>query len=149
MGAHRIGTARGAQGIRRKVRGGRTATRFAEAGDVEDVPLEAMIDREPVTVVCSSMGWIRAMKGHIDLAQELKYRDGDTGRFVLHAETTDKLLLVSAQGRVYTLSAAALPGGRGLGEPVRLMVDLPNEAEIVDLFRSPPRRAPPDGQQRG
>jgi topoisomerase-4 subunit A len=80
------------------------------------------------------MGWIRAMKGHIDLGQELKYRDGDTGRFVFHAETTDKLLLVGSQGRIYTLSAASLPGGRGLGEPVRLIVDLPNEAEIVDLF---------------
>jgi topoisomerase-4 subunit A len=117
-----------------KAENGARRTQFAEAGDVEEVPLEAMIDREPVTIVCSAMGWIRAMKGHIDLSQELKYRDGDTGRFVFHAETTDKLLLVSALGRVYTLSAASLPGGRGLGEPVRLMVDLPNEAEIVDLF---------------
>ncbi|MFW5881831.1 MAG: DNA gyrase C-terminal beta-propeller domain-containing protein, partial [Roseicyclus sp.] len=93
-----------------------------------------MIEREPVTVVCSAMGWIRAMKGHIDLAQDLKYRDGDAGRFVFHAETTDRLLLVGAQGRVYTLPVSGLPGGRGLGEPVRLMVDLPNEAGIVDLF---------------
>jgi topoisomerase-4 subunit A len=117
-----------------KSEGGARRTQFAEAGEVEEVPLEAMIDREPVTVVCSTMGWIRAMRGHIDLAQELKYRDGDTGRFVFHAETTDKLLLVGAQGRVYTLPVSGLPGGRGLGEPVRLMVDLPNEAEIVALF---------------
>jgi topoisomerase-4 subunit A len=117
-----------------KSEGGARRTQFAEAGEVEEVPIEAMIDREPVTIVCSQMGWIRAMKGHIDLGQELKYRDGDTGRFVFHAETTDKLLLVGSQGRVYTLSAASLPGGRGLGEPVRLIVDLPNEAEIVDLF---------------
>ncbi|MFW5654858.1 MAG: DNA topoisomerase IV subunit A [Roseicyclus sp.] len=114
--------------------GGARRTQFAEAGDVEEVPLEAMIEREPVTVVCSAMGWIRAMKGHIDLAQDLKYRDGDAGRFVFHAETTDRLLLVGAQGRVYTLPVSGLPGGRGLGEPVRLMVDLPNEAGIVDLF---------------
>ncbi|MEM9814354.1 MAG: DNA topoisomerase IV subunit A, partial [Pseudomonadota bacterium] len=114
--------------------GGARRTQFAEAGEVEEVPLEAMIEREPVTVVCSAMGWIRAMKGHIDLTQELKYRDGDSGRFVFHAETTDKLLLMGAQGRVYTLPVSGLPGGRGLGEPVRLMVDLPNEAEIVDLF---------------
>jgi topoisomerase-4 subunit A len=80
------------------------------------------------------MGWIRAMKGHIDLASELKYRDGDQGRFVFHAETTDKLLLMGAQGRAYTLPVSSLPGGRGLGEPVRLMVDLPNEAGITDLF---------------
>jgi topoisomerase-4 subunit A len=125
-----------------KSEGGARRTQFAEAGEVEEVPLEAMIDREPVTVVCSTMGWIRAMRGHIDLAQELKYRDGDTGRFVFHAETTDKLLLVGAQGRVYTLPVSGLPGGRGLGEPVRLMVDLPNEAEIVALFvhRSGARR---------
>jgi topoisomerase-4 subunit A len=93
-----------------------------------------MIEREPVTVVCSKMGWIRAMKGHIDLGTELKYRDGDEGRFVFHAETTDKLLIFGAQGRVYTLPVSNLPGGRGLGEPVRLMVELPNEVEITDLF---------------
>jgi topoisomerase-4 subunit A len=114
--------------------GGARRTTFAEAGEVEDVPLEAMIEREPITVVCSKMGWIRAMKGHIDLGTELKFRDGDEGRFLFHAETTDKLLIFSSAGRVYTLSAANLPGGRGLGEPVRLMVDLPNEAEILDLF---------------
>ncbi|MBF9059688.1 DNA topoisomerase 4 subunit A [Rhodobacterales bacterium HKCCSP123] len=117
-----------------KATGGARRTSFAEAGEVEEVPLEAMIEREPITVVCSKMGWIRAMKGHIDLGQELKFRDGDEGRFLFHAETTDKLLVFSSAGRVYTLSAANLPGGRGLGEPVRLMVDLPNEAEIIDLF---------------
>jgi len=109
-------------------------TQFAEAGDVEEVPLEAMIDREPITVVCSKMGWIRAMSGHIDLSRELKFKDGDEGRFVFHAETTDRLLVFGTNGRFYTLSAANLPGGRGMGEPLRLMVDLPNEAEIVDLF---------------
>ena len=117
-----------------KAEGGARRTTFAEAGEVEEVPIEAMIEREPITVVCSRMGWVRAMKGHIDLGTELKFRDGDEGRFLLHAETTDKLLIFSSAGRVYTLSAANLPGGRGLGEPLRLMVDLPNEAEIIDLF---------------
>jgi len=117
-----------------KAEGGARRTDFAEAGETPDVPIEAMIEREPITVVCSKMGWIRAMKGHIDLSSELKFRDGDEGRFVFHAETTDKLLIMGAQGRVYTLPASNLPGGRGLGEPVRLMVDLPNESEIVDLF---------------
>ena len=117
-----------------KAPGGARRTGFAAAGEVEEVPLEAMIEREPITVVCSRMGWIRAMKGHIDLGTELKFRDGDAGRFLFHAATTDKLLVLSSAGRVYTLSAATLPGGRGLGEPVRLMVDLPNEAEIVKLF---------------
>ncbi len=117
-----------------KVPGGARRTQFALAGVVEDVPLEAMIEREPITVVCSQMGWIRAMKGHVDLSAEMKFRDGDGPRFAFHAETTDKLLILGSQGRVYTLGANGLPGGRGLGEPVRLMVDLPNEVQIVDLF---------------
>ena len=120
--------------------GGARRTRFAEAGDVEDVPLEAMIDREPITVVCSRMGWIRAMSGHIDLNRELKFKDGDEGRFVFHAETTDRLLVVGSNGRFYTLSAANLPGGRGMGEPLRLMVDLPNEVEIVTILIHQPGR---------
>ncbi|MEM7599559.1 MAG: DNA topoisomerase IV subunit A [Pseudomonadota bacterium] len=114
--------------------GGARRTRIEEAGEVEEVPLEAMIDKEPITVVCSKMGWIRAMSGHIDLDRELKFKDGDEGRFTFHAETTDKVLLFGSNGRFYTLAASNLPGGRGMGEPVRLMVDLPNEAEIVALF---------------
>ncbi|MGV6811165.1 MAG: DNA topoisomerase IV subunit A [Brevirhabdus sp.] len=114
--------------------GGARRTQFAEAGEVEDVPLEAMIEREPITVVCSKMGWVRAMKGHIALDSALKFKDGDEGRFVFHAETTDKLLVFGSNGRFYTVQASNLPGGRGMGEPLRLMVDLPNEAEIVDFF---------------
>jgi topoisomerase-4 subunit A len=113
---------------------GRRRSQFAAAGVIEDVPLEAMIEREAITVVCSQMGWIRAMKGHIDLAQEFKFKDGDGPRFALHAETTDKLLVFGANGRFYTLAANTLPGGRGMGEPLRLMVDLPNDAEIMALF---------------
>ena len=120
--------------------GGARRTQFADAAEVEEVPLEAMIEREPITVVCSKMGWIRAMKGHIDLGQELKFKDGDEGRFMFHAETTDRILLFGSNGRFYTISGANLPGGRGMGEPVRLIVDLPNEAEIVSLFISVPGR---------
>ena len=120
--------------------GGARRTTFAEAGEVEDVPLEAMIDREPITVVCSQMGWIRAMTGHIDLNRELKFKDGDGPRFIFHAETTDRLLVVGSNGRFYTLSAANLPGGRGMGEPVRLMVDLPNEAQILTILTHKPGR---------
>jgi topoisomerase-4 subunit A len=114
--------------------GGARRSRLAEAGVIEDVPIEAMIEREPITVVCSRMGWIRAMKGHIAPDSALKFKDGDEGRFLFHAETTDKIVLFGSNGRFYTLLGANLPGGRGMGEPVRLMVDLPNEAEIVDLF---------------
>ena len=113
---------------------GARRTELAEAPVVEEVPLEAMIEREPITVVCSQMGWIRAMKGHIALDQELKFKDGDGPRFTFHAETTDKILAFGANGRFYTLAASNLPGGRGMGEPVRLMVDLPNEVEIVTLL---------------
>jgi topoisomerase-4 subunit A len=112
---------------------GARRTAFAEAGDVEEVSYEAMIEREPITVICSQMGWIRAMKGHVDLAVEQKFKDGDGQRFAFHAETTDKIILVAANGRFFTLLGANLPGGRGMGEPVRLMVDLPNDTEIVDL----------------
>jgi topoisomerase-4 subunit A len=115
-------------------------TQFAEAIEVEDVPLEAMIDREPITVVCSEMGWVRAMKGHIDLTQELKFKDGDGPRHMFHAETTDRLLVFGANGRFYTVSAMNLPGGRGMGEPLRLMIDLPNDADIVDIFIHQPDR---------
>lgn len=120
--------------------GGARRTALADAPDVEEVPLEAMIEREAITVVCSEMGWIRAMKGHIDLSQELKFKDGDGPRFIFHAETTDKILLFGSNGRFYTLSGNALPGGRGMGEPVRLMIDLPNQTDIVDLFLHKPGR---------
>jgi len=114
--------------------GGARRSQFAEAADAEDVPIEAMIEREPITIVCSKMGWIRAMTGHIDLNRELKYKDGDGPAFIFHAETTDRLLVLGSNGRFYTVSCANLPGGRSTGEPLRLMVDLPNEAAIVTMF---------------
>ena len=112
---------------------GKRRSTFAAAGETETVSFEAMIEREPITVICSQMGWIRAMKGHVDLSADQKFKDGDGPRFAFHAETTDKILLVGANGRFYTLIGVNLPGGRGMGEPVRLIVDLPNDAEIVDL----------------
>jgi topoisomerase-4 subunit A len=120
--------------------GGARRTTFAVAGEVAEVPLEAMIDREPITVVCSQMGWIRAMTGHIDLNRELKFKDGDGPLFTFHAETTDRLLVFGANGRFYTISASTLPGGRGMGEPLRLLVDLPNEAEILEIMIHKPGR---------
>ena len=114
--------------------GGLRRTKFADAGSIENVPIEAMIDREPITVVCSEMGWIRAMTGHIDLDRELKFKDGDNPNFIFHAETTDRLVVVGSNGRFYTLPASVLPGGRGMGEPLRLMVDLPNENQIHTIL---------------
>ena len=113
---------------------GARRTGFSDVPAIEDVPMEALIEREPITVVCSAQGWIRAMKGHVALDGELKYKDGDSGRFVFHAQTTDKLLAFGTNGRFYTLGADRLPGGRGMGEPVRLMVDLANDEDLVALF---------------
>ena len=113
---------------------GTRRTDFAEAQDFEEVPIEAMIEREPITVVCSSMGWIRAMNGHIDLTRELKFKDGDGPGLIFHAQTTDKLLALASNGRFFTILASSLPGGRGMGEPLRLMVDIPDEALIVNLI---------------
>ena len=98
------------------------------------VPLEAVIEREPITVLCSSKGWIRAMKGHHETLPEVRHKDGDRGRFVVPAETTNKILVFATNGRFYTLGADRLPGGRGFGEPLRLMIDLPNDQDVVSLF---------------
>ena len=99
------------------------------------IPIESVIERENITVVCSSKGWIRAMKGHIaadaTARAAVKYKEGDEEAYVLNAETTDKILIFASNGRFYTLSGDKLPPGRGFGEPVRLMIDLPNEAEII------------------
>jgi len=104
------------------------------------VPDEATIEREPVTVICSAQGWVRTIKGHSVDAAELKYKEGDRGRFVLPAETTDKLLVFATDGRMFTVPVDRLPGGRGNGESLRLMIDLANDADIVALFVHRPGR---------
>ncbi len=98
------------------------------------VPLEAMIEKEPVTVIYSDKGWIRAARGHVENTDTMKFKDGDKLRFAMHAETTDKLVIFGTNGRFYTLGIDKLPGGRGHGEPVRLMIDLPNGDDVVDMF---------------
>ena len=114
---------------------GRRRTLVEEAALAREIPLEAMIEREPITVILSQRGWIRAMKGHIDLASAdaLKFKEGDGPAFAFHAQTTDKLLLAAENGRFYTLAADKLPGGRGFGEPVGLMVDLEADNGLVAL----------------
>ena len=123
-----------------KTKLGARRTQFSEAPAVEFVPVEAMIEKEPVTVVCSKKGWIRTMKGHVTPDQEIKFKEGDGPRFMLHAETTDKVLLFATDGRFYTLDVTKLPGGRGHGEPVRLMIDLDESRDIVQLFVHEPGR---------
>ncbi|ABS64484.1 DNA topoisomerase IV, A subunit [Parvibaculum lavamentivorans DS-1] len=119
---------------------GARRTKFSDAPAIEYVPMEAMIEKEPVTVVCSKKGWIRTMKGHVGPDTEIKFKEGDAGRFLLHAETTDKVLLFATDGRFYTLDVTKLPGGRGNGEPVRLMIDLDESHEVVELFVHQPGR---------
>ncbi|WEF25048.1 DNA topoisomerase IV subunit A [Paracoccus sp. S3-43] len=113
---------------------GQRRTLIAEAQDIAPLDMDAMIEREPLTVILSKMGWIRAMKGHQPLDAEVKFKDGDGPGLAIHAETTDKLMIFAGNGRFYTLPANSLPGGRGMGEPLRLMIDLPNEAEVIALF---------------
>jgi topoisomerase-4 subunit A len=115
---------------------GRRRTTIEEAAPTREIPLEAMIEREPITVLLSQRGWIRAMKGHVDLAsaETLKFKEGDGPLFAFHAQTTDKLLLATDAGRFYTLAADKLPGGRGFGEPVRVSIDLDGEANVVALL---------------
>jgi topoisomerase IV subunit A len=115
---------------------GKRRTTIAQAAPPKDIPLEAMIEREPITVIMSQRGWIRAMKGHValDAADALKFKDGDGAAFAFHAQTTDKLLLVAEDGRFFTLGADKLPGGRGFGEPVRLIIDMPENVAILTLL---------------
>lgn len=117
---------------------GKRRTTVAEAAPARDIPLEAMIEREPITVILSQRGWIRAMKGHVDAAgvAAVKFKEGDAALFDFTAHTTDKIIVAAENGRFYTLAADKLPGGRGFGEPVRLMIDLDGDIGIVDIFRA-------------
>ena len=117
--------------------------RRTEIGDPPSdvvIPLEAIIDREPVTVVCSKKGWIRAARGHLQDFSEVRYKEGDGERFVFHAETTDKLLVFGTNGRFYAIGVDKLPGGRGFGEPLRLMFDMPSDHDIAALQIFKPER---------
>lgn len=119
---------------------GARRTKIGKAPVGLDIPVEAFIEKEPITVVCSEKGWIRAMKGHLeaDKIAAINYKEGDGGKFVFHAETTDKLIIFGTNGKFYTIGADKLPPGRGFGEPVRLMIDLQNEADIVMLMKHDP-----------
>jgi topoisomerase-4 subunit A len=112
---------------------------FTAAPSADVISVEAFIEKEPVTIVCSKLGWIRAFKGHDDLG-DVKFKEGDEARFELKAKTTDKLLVFGSDGKFYTLGCNNLPGGKGHGEPVRLMVDLEANHDIVNMFIHDPKR---------
>ncbi|MFN7612196.1 MAG: DNA topoisomerase IV subunit A [Alphaproteobacteria bacterium] len=109
-------------------------TEFTAAPSASVISVEAFIEKEPITVVCSQLGWIRAFKGHHDELPELKFKEGDAARFQLKAKTTDKLLVFASDGKCFTLGCEKLPSAKGHGEPVRLMIDLDNQTEIVAMF---------------
>lgn len=120
---------------------GRRRTQFADAPDhdVEDIH-QAMIEREPVTVVVSEKGWLRAMKGHMADFSTLAFKEGDNLKLAFHAQTTDKILFLTTGGKFFTIGADRLPGGRGHGEPIRIMVDMENDQSIVTAFVHDPAR---------
>ena len=116
-------------------------TQFADAPehDLADIA-HAMIEREPVTVVVSEKGWLRAMKGHLNDHSQLTFKEGDALKLAFHAQTTDKILVFTTGGKFYTIGADRLPGGRGHGEPIRIIVDMENDQDIVTAFVHDPKR---------
>ncbi len=118
---------------------GKRRTELGEAAAVAaEIDLEAFITREPLTVVLSEKGWIRALKGHIADLTEIKYKEGDGPQHIIQCETTDKVLFFASDGRAFTLDAHKLPGGRGHGEPIRLSIDLGDIDEVVAAFKYEP-----------
>jgi topoisomerase-4 subunit A len=113
---------------------GARRTQISAAAPILEITADAFVEREPITVILSQKGWIRAQKGHLPDDAELKFKEGDKSAFLLRCSSVDKLALLATNGRVYTLKAADLPRGRGDGQAIRLLIDLPNEDGVVDLF---------------
>jgi topoisomerase-4 subunit A len=127
---------------------GKRRTEIAKAAEVAEMTALAehveeranAVVQEPITVVMSQKGWLRALKGHQEPSKDDKYREGDRGRFWFPAQTTDQIMMFATDGRFYTLDGAKLPGGRGNGEAIRTFIDLPPEADIVEMFVHQPGR---------
>ena len=133
-------------GLKTKI--GKRRTEIAKAARVAEMTALAehveetanAVPQEPITVVMSQKGWLRALKGHQEQSRDDKYREGDRGRFWFHAQTTDQIMMFATDGRFYTLDGTKLPGGRGNGEAIRSFIDLPPEADIVEMFVHVPGR---------
>jgi topoisomerase-4 subunit A len=113
---------------------GRRRTAFAEAPVDLEMPIEAFVEKEPITIILSQKGWIRCVKGHTALTEEFKFKDDDALAQAIHAQTTDKIILLDTSGKFYTLSASDIPSGRGFGQPLRLMIDLSNNDSVCSMF---------------
>ena len=112
---------------------GARRTTVAEAAPAIDMPIEALIEKEPITVVLSQKGWIRSLKGHVDIS-DVKFKEGDSLKLSLKTYTTDNIMLFATNGRFYTLLGDKISGGRGFGEPIRLSIDLSEDSDILSLF---------------
>lgn len=113
---------------------GRRRTDFAEVADDIEISIEALVEKEPITIILSQKGWIRCTKGHNDLHEEFKFKDDDSLLMAIHAQTTDKIVLLDTSGKFFNISGSEIPSGRGFGQPLRLMIDLGNTDSIVDMF---------------
>ncbi|MDD7314042.1 MAG: DNA topoisomerase IV subunit A [bacterium] len=119
---------------------GRRRTEFAEVDvDAIDISIEAMVEKEPLTVILSEKGWMRCMKGYVPLTDEFKFKDDDSLLFAIHAQTTDKIVLFDSSGKFFNINACDIPSGRGFGQPLRLMIDLSNNDTITDMFVFEPK----------
>lgn len=113
---------------------GRRRTDFAEVDDDIEVPMEVLVEKEPITIILSQKGWIRCTKGHNPLNEEFKFKDDDSLLMAIHAQTTDKIVLFDTNGKFFNIMGSEIPSGRGFGQPLRLMVDLGNSDNITDMF---------------
>ncbi len=113
---------------------GRRRTEFAEVPAEIEMPIEALVEKEPVTIILSQKGWIRSLKGHANLTDDFKFKEDDALQFAIHAQTTDKIILLDTSGKFYTVQASDIPSGRGFGQPLRLMIDVANTENISAMF---------------
>lgn len=128
---------------------GRRRTEFSEVAEEIEVPLEALIEKEPITVILSQKGWIRSLKGHVSLTDEFKFKDDDALQIALHAQTTDKLVIMDSSGKFFNVAANEIPNGRGFGQPLRLMIDVANNDEVVSMFVFEPKASYLIASKRG
>lgn len=128
---------------------GRRRTEFSEVAEEIEVPLEALIEKEPITVILSQKGWIRSLKGHVSLTDEFKFKDDDALQIALHAQTTDKLVIMDSSGKFFNVAANEIPSGRGFGQPLRLMIDVANNDEVVSMFVFEPKASYLIASKRG
>ncbi len=128
---------------------GRRRTEFSEVAEEIEVPLEALIEKEPITVILSQKGWIRSLKGHVSLTDEFKFKDDDALQIALHTQTTDKLVIMDSSGKFFNVAANEIPSGRGFGQPLRLMIDVANNDEVVSMFVFEPKASYLIASKRG